>query len=212
MLPTRLISVFLILCSLLLPVASRAEEPECAIVYGSKWAFLFATPNGWSVVCPVNDPSGINVALWPGGTSWENAPGVMYVTVSHKGDFSLAQFAADDLARFRKQSPKLRVHVAQPILRRDKTQALVRELTGDEYGNHEVVAYVDAKTVYLTVVLTSRMVKEYVRFRPVFREFVSSLAPMEFKFQDGEEPPSPAAEKDAPPAMPSASPPLIETP
>ena len=199
MLPPKFSSAILFLICLLVSITSRAEDSGCAIVYGKNWAFLFAAPNTWKVACPVNDPSGVVVALWPEGTPWANAPGVMYVTVSEKDGFSLEQFADDELARFRKQSPMLQVHVAESILLPNKTQALVRELTGDQYGNHEAVAYANAGTVYLIAVLTSRTQKGFERLRPAFGEFVSSISPMKIEFQNASAP-NPAVKRDAPKA------------
>jgi len=124
----------------------------------------------------------------------------MYVTVSEKDGFSLEQFADDELARFRQQSPKLQTQVAEPILLSNKTQALVRELTGDQYGNYETIAYANAGTVYLIAVLTSRTQKGFERLRPAFSEFVSSVSPMKIKFQDAEKAPNPAVKRDAPEA------------
>lgn len=199
MLPPKVTSVILLLICLLVSVTSRAEDSECTIVYGKNWAFLFATPKNWNVACPVNDPSGVVVALWPEGMPWADAPGVMYVTVSEKDGFSLEQFAEDELARFRKQSPKLQAQVAESILLPNKTQALVRELTGDQYGNHEAIAYVNARTVYLIAVLSSRTEKDLKRFRPAFDEFISSISPMKIEFQDAAAP-NPAFKLDAPKA------------
>lgn len=197
---SKALSAILLCICLLFSVTSRAEESGCSIVYGKNWAFLFAAPNNWNVACPVNDPSGVVVALWPEGTPWANAAGVMYVTVSEKDGFSLEQFADDELARFRQQSPALQVHAAEPILLPNKTQALVRELTGDQYGNHETIAYANAGTVYLIAVLTSSTRKEFERLRPAFNEFVSSVSPMKIKFRDVEKAPNPAVKRDAPEA------------
>ena len=187
MFPLRL-HAFLLLACLLVSAHLRAEESECAIVYGKNWAFLFAAPNGWKVACPVGDPSGVVVALWPEGTPWAEASGVMYATVSEKNGFSLKQFASDELARFRKQSAKLQVKVADPIALPNKTQALVRTLAGDQYGNHELIAYADAGTVYLILVLTSRTPNEFERLRPAFGKFVSSVSPMKIEFHAEEAP------------------------
>ncbi len=199
MLPPRVITAIFLIACLLVSATPRAEGAECAIVYGKNWAFLFATPNHWKVACPVNHPSGIVIALWPEGTPWANAPGAMYVTVGEKGGFSLEQFAADEVAHFRKQSPKLQVRVAEPIILPNKTKALVHELADDQYGNHEAIAYVNAGKVYLILVLTSRTQKEFERLRPIFGEFVSSVSPMKIKFHDTEKIPNPSAvTRDAP--------------
>ena len=193
MLPSRLASAFVLLLCLLFSLALRAES-QCAIVYGKNWAFLFEAPKQWQVACPVNDPSGVVVALWPEGTPWAKAPGMMYVTVSDKGDFSLEQFAEDELARFRAQSPKLQVQAIEPISLPNKSPALVRKLSGDQYGNYELIAYADAGTAYLILVFTSRTPKEFARLSSAFTEFVASVSPMKIEFHGAETAPNPAVQ------------------
>lgn len=175
--------IFLLAC-FLIAATVRAEESKCTIVYGKDWSFFFATPSGWKVECPANDPSGVVVALWPDGTPWADARGVMYVTVSEKDGFSLEQFAEDELTHFRQQSPNLLVEVSDPIALPNKSRALVRKLTRDQYGNHELVAYADAGTVYLILVLSVRTQQEFDRLRPTFGEFVSSVGPMTIEFRN----------------------------
>jgi hypothetical protein len=191
MLPSRLAYALVLLFLVLFPSMVRAES-QCSIVYGKNWAFLFSPPKQWEAACPVNDQSGVVVALWPKGTPWAKAPGVMYVTVSEKGSFSLEQFAEDELANFRAQSPKLKIQVVEPIPLLNKSQALVRKLSGDQYGNHELIAYADAGTVYLILVFTSRTQKEYAHLGSAFSEFVASVSPMKIEFRDVEKTPHPA--------------------
>ena len=133
----------IVICCLLISFSVQAS-PACSIVYGPDWAFLFKTPEKWESACPVNDQSGMVVALWPEGFQWAQAPGIIYATVSDKDNFTLEQFAEDELARFRNESPGLQVKVVDSMALQDKRIALVRELSGDQYGNHEIIAYADA--------------------------------------------------------------------
>lgn len=182
MLKQKIIYAFLVISCLLIPATARAE-PDCAIVYGQNWSFLFAAPKKWQVECPIRDQSGIVVALWPEGTPLEKAPGFIYATVSMKGNFSLEQFAQDELARFRVDSPNLQVQIDEPIRLADKSRALVRKLSGDQYGNREIIAYADAGSTYLIFALTSPTQEAFDRLLPSFREFVSSVTPMKIEFE-----------------------------
>jgi len=187
--------ILIAVCCLLIPATVRAEA-GCAIVYGQNWSFLFATPKKWEAACPSNDQSGVVVALWPEGTPWAKAPGVMYVTVSGKNSFSLEQFAEDELTRFRIESPALQVQVIEPVALPNKSLALVRQLTGDQFGNHEIIAYADAGSVYLIFVLSSRTQEAFDRLLPSFREFVSSVSPMKIKFEGAEKTPNLTVKRD----------------
>jgi len=186
---SRIGNAVLLVALILLSTTARSEESECAIVYGKNWAFLFSAPKSWKVDCPIQNPSGIVVALWPEGTTFANAPGIMYVTVSQKNSFSLEKFAEDELARFREQSPNLQVELSNSIALPNKSKALVRKLTGDQFGNHELIAYVDGGTVYLILVLSSRTQESFEHLRSAFGEFVSSIQPMNIKFGNAEKPP-----------------------
>ncbi|MEO6146787.1 MAG: hypothetical protein ABIT70_06995 [Sulfuriferula sp.] len=197
MLRPKSVYTLVVACCLLIPATLRAET-GCTIVYGQNWSFLFSAPKKWETACPVNDQSGVVVALWPKGTPWTNAPGVMYVTVSDKDGFTLEQFAEDELARFRVQSPRLQIQILEPVSLQNKSKALVRKLSGDQYGSHELVAYADAGNVYLIVVLTSQTQQAFERLRPAFDEFVSSVTPMKIEFHDVEKTPN-TVKRGAPP-------------
>lgn len=179
----RICAVLLSSFLMLLPPGLRAEESTeesvCSIVYGANWAFFFVAPEGWNVACPLNEPSGLALALWPKGSDWPQAKGRMYVTVADKGNFTLQQFAVDEIKRFRKESPRLKVKILDPILFSNKTKVLMRKLTGDAYGNHELVAYGSSGPVYLILVLSAHSEAEFDKFRPAFNEFVLSIGPME---------------------------------
>lgn len=175
---TRVIA--LLLC-LLASAALRAES-ACSIVYGENWALLLVPPNGWEATC--SGPSDRVLALWPQGTSFSLAPGTIYVTVRDKGGLSLKQFAENDLARSKEQSPNLLVQPMTAITLPNKHQALVRKVSGDQEGNHELIAYVDAGNVYLTLALNARTQQSFSSFNPVFKGFVSSIHPMVMKFAE----------------------------
>lgn len=175
----RCARIFALLLCLLASAALRAESP-CSVVYGENWALLLVTPNGWEANC--SGPSDRVLALWPHGTSFALAPGSIYVTVSNKDGLSLKQFAENALARTKEQSPNLQVQPMAAITLPNKHQALIRKISGDQDGSHELIAYADAGNVYLTLVLNAQTPQSFSSFNAVFRGFVSSIHPMEMKF------------------------------
>ena len=178
----------LVLCCLFISVSAQAET-GCSIVYGPDWAFLFKTPDKWESACPVNNQSGMVITLWPEGFQWAQAPGIIYATVSDKDNFTLEQFAEDELARFRTESPELQVKAVESLTLQDKRVALVKELSGDQYGNHEIIAYADAGNAYLIFVLSSKTQEEYERLKLSFKELVRSVSPMKIKFEGAKKSP-----------------------
>lgn len=175
----------LALCFMLSPLAARAQDP-CVMVYGKNWGFMFATPENMYSACPKG--MDMVVALWPKGSSWQNAVGRIYVTASNKAGFSLQQFMDDELSHFRKDSPNLKVQDVEPIVLRSQNKALVRQLSGDMYGNHELVAYADIGEVYIVAVLTSGKQETFEELRPAFKAFVASIGIVNVSINDSKAP------------------------
>jgi hypothetical protein len=174
----------IISCWLHVPAFAQAQG-KCAIVYGKDWSFLFSAPDHWNVACPVKDQSGVAVALWPDDAPWKNAKAVMYVTVSNKDDLTLEQFSEDELARSRADSPQLSVEKLDPIHFSNSGIALLRALSGDRFGSHELVAYADIGQAYLILVLTSHDQQSVERLRGDFEALVTSIKPMTIQFSEG---------------------------
>jgi len=176
MLVPRLATVF---ASVLVAIVSVAHaQSGCAIVYGDNWAFLFATPERWVSQCRAERQTGAALALWPDGTTFADAPAVMYVTVNGKEDPSLEAFAAAEQQRFRAIAPKVKVMPAGPMVAANGKRALVVRLSGDLGQNHELVAYTEGPTAYFIVVLSARNPQALEEHRPAFQALLQSFSPM----------------------------------
>jgi len=176
MLVPRLTTVF---ASVLVAIVSVAHaQSGCAIVYGDNWAFLFATPERWVSQCRAERQTGAALALWPDGTTFADAPAVMYVTVNGKEDPSLEAFAAAEQQRFRAIAPKVKVTPAGPMVAANGKRALVVRLSGDLGQNHELVAYTEGPTAYFIVVLSARNPQALEEHRPAFQALLQSFSPM----------------------------------
>ncbi len=176
MLVPRLTTVF---ASVLVTIVSVAHaQSGCAIVYGDNWAFLFATPERWVSQCRAERQTGAALALWPDGTTFADAPAVMYVTVNGKEDPSLEAFAAAEQQRFRAIAPKVKVMPAGPMVAANGKRALVVRLSGDLGQNHELVAYTEGPTAYFIVVLSARNPQALEEHRPAFQALLQSFSPM----------------------------------
>jgi len=176
MLVPQLTTVF---ASVLVTIVSVAHaQSGCAIVYGDNWAFLFATPERWVSQCRAERQTGAALALWPDGTTFADAPAVMYVTVNGKEDPSLEAFAAAEQQRFRAIAPKVKVMPAGPMVAANGKRALVVRLSGDLGQNHELVAYTEGPTAYFIVVLSARNPQALEEHRPAFQALLQSFSPM----------------------------------
>jgi hypothetical protein len=194
----RFIAIF---ACVLFSSAPKAQDSTCSIVYGADWAFLFEAPKHWQVGCPIGDPSGMAVALWPEGTTWGDAPAVMYATVSDSHGLTLTEYASDELARFGKDSPNLRVESARSLAFANGKEVLVRALSGDSNDSHEQIGYGDLGATYLIVVLSSRTQATLDQLHPAFNALISSIQPMQLKRDDlhrGADPATSAASQSLP--------------
>src|SRR5947207_13676671 len=168
-----------VLASALVAIASLAyAQTGCAIVYGDNWAFLFATPERWVSLCRAERQTGAALTLWPEGSTFADAPAVMYVTVSGRGDPSLEAFAAAEQQRFRASAPKVKVTPAGPMAVANGKRALVVRLSGDPGQNHELVAYTEGPTAFYIVDLSARNVQAIEEHRPAFQPLLQSFSPM----------------------------------
>ena len=62
----------------------------------------------------------------------------------------------------------------EPLKLRDGTTALVNHFSGDKWGNHESVAYIETPTVWVMVVVSSREEPTYKASLPAFGDLVRS--------------------------------------
>ncbi len=176
---------FLVLLSALiasspLSLARPTTEGGC-IAYGDHWAFMLSPPPGWILSCAAEAEEGVPVALWPKGSNWRDAKVVMYVTPSSKSSpqETLDRFANDSDARFKVDKPGVIIRTGKQLMTTDKRIALVREFTGDPWGNFEAVAYIDSKTIFAMVVLSARDEKTYRANYAAFEKVVAGYAYMD---------------------------------
>jgi hypothetical protein len=170
MLSARLeVAIHMTVAALALAVSTQAGEDGTGIIYGPDHAFAVTAPSGWVL----DNKSGVGQGLWavlyPVDSSWKDSKVVMYINTAPKaGDPTLDGLIAGDLERQRKESPGLHVKPGEPIELQDGTKARVHHWSGDRWGNRESIAYIEAPTVWVMVVLSSRDEKAYKSALPAF--------------------------------------------
>jgi len=152
-----------------------SSEEGTGIIYGKDHAFMISAPKGWVLDNQCGQDKGLWAVLYPTGSSWSSGTVVMYVnTASKTVDSTLDDLIAGDLARQRQQSPNLHVSPGDPLPIADGSLARVNYLSGDKWGNYESIAYVEAPTVYVMIVLTSRVEAAYKHAQLAFADLVKS--------------------------------------
>jgi hypothetical protein len=146
------------------------------IVYGSDHAFAIVAPTGWVLDNGAGRNEGLPVVFYPDGQSWRTSETVMYANTaskSAKGQETLEELMAYDVAQFRKRAPGLSVTVLPDIKAKEIT-ATVRRFEGDEHGNFEAVAYIDEKQTIIMLVLSARTKEGFDRSYTAFEKLVGS--------------------------------------
>lgn len=165
----------LILSAAQISYASKTESGS-GIVYGEQHAFMVTAPPGWILDNESAADQGIHAAFYPKGSSWDQAPAVMYANSvrKHKGVATVQDFINSDIARFKKGNPKIVISEGRTLKTEDGKTAQVRLFQGDQWGNWEAVAYIDEPAVVAILVLSARSQEAFKKSFPAFEKLVAS--------------------------------------
>ncbi len=171
---------FLILCIQVLFFCSpriSAQEPNAGYVYGKDYVCSVKAPAGWVLDQRSGRADGLQAVFYPTGSSWTESAAVMYVNLASKDenpDPTLEKFIEEELNRFKEGSPNIKVKDIGRLKIGDGKEALIRELTGDNWGNTEAVAYLEEPTAFIIFVLNSRTIDTYQKSLLAFKDMVGS--------------------------------------
>jgi hypothetical protein len=170
----RLLSIFALIVFSITPSIASAN---CNLLYGDYWAFVFSTPANWSSLCRAEKKYGMALAIWPTGSSFEQAPAVMYVSVNQKEGKSLTEFNKWSLETFRKAKPQI---VFKPLTfeAKSKLNAMHFSATGGPEGNFDRIAYIEGPSAYFMMILSAQSAEALDSALPAYRELFESFSPM----------------------------------
>jgi hypothetical protein len=170
-----IITSLFVLAVVSIALSSEFTEDGTGIIYGSDHAFMVTAPTGWVI----DNKSGVHQGLWAVfylvGSSWKNSTVVMYInTASKKTNPTLESLISYDFEQSRKESPGSHIESGDPLTLQDGTNATVKIFSGDKWNNYESIAYIEAPTVWVMVVLSSRHVAAYKAALPAFNSLVKT--------------------------------------
>jgi hypothetical protein len=152
-----------------------AGEGDTGLVYGDTHAFFVSAPSGWILDNRSGLANGVHAAFYPQGSNWRDSAAVMYANgVGRSPGESVDSFIADDVRTFQNRSPQIQVKEGSPIKTKHGRVAQVRYFTGDQWGNHEAVAYITENQAFIIIALTARSQEAYERSLAAFAELVHS--------------------------------------
>jgi hypothetical protein len=127
------------------------------MVQGGGYSFFLSAPAGWVLDKSMASDAEADAVLYPQGTTYQNAPSVLYVSVADKGDGfkDLNDLIRQDQSSARQQNPSLRLQNG-PFLRTHLKKSVPLFLyLGYKDGSGEAVAYVEEADAVVVFTLTS---------------------------------------------------------
>lgn len=138
---------------LLLAAAPMSAE----IVEGNGYSFFLSAPAGWVLDKSVSSDDESDAVLYPQGTTYRNAPSLLYVSIALKGDGfkDLADLLHQDEEWGRQQGPHFHLRNGPRLQTRLKKGVPVYFYLGLKDGTSEATAYVDETDVIVVFTLSS---------------------------------------------------------
>jgi hypothetical protein len=186
------------------PVIEAQENYRGGIVYGPKAAFKIDAPDGW--VLGSAKEQGQPCVLYPKGSSWSDAPTVMYAKIASTEFTDVETFVQWAIKGMQKKHglPKEKIESGKT---RDGRPYFINEYPATKsYSQWERVGYVQLPNAVAYIVLCSRDKSSYSRDSPALTEALKSFFYVDLKSDQL----SPSA-ASAPPAMSAAPTPAPTT-
>jgi hypothetical protein len=175
-----LLSRFFVLCSIACGVVNaRADQiPEgFTVLKGDGYAFELKAPLGWVLDDKVGNDQGINVVFYPEHSSWDKSDAVCFARVRSLDTHvtNIEEQVKDTVKAFHdKGNPKAEAKYIKTLTTQDASKAKIYYYTGDQFGNNEATAYIQAKGSIHFVTLSARNSKAFHDALPAFDALVTS--------------------------------------
>ncbi len=145
-------------------------------VRGEGYSFFLDAPAGWVLDKSMASDAEADAVLYPQGTTYQNAPSVLYVSVAVKGDGfkDLKDLLGQDEDSARQQNPKFHVQNGVVLQTRLKKSASLYLFLGFKDGTAQAVAYVEEADVVVAFTLSSSNEQILREDLPALQETVDS--------------------------------------
>jgi hypothetical protein len=152
------LSVALVAISVTTVLAGPILEGYSA-VHGKNYAFGIKAPRSWVLDNDAAKEQGINLVLYPTGNNWQKSRAVIYVRVRTMGSTiqNIPDQVNDTLRNLKESgSPNVQAKHVRTLTTQDASKAEIYYYTGDQYGNFDAAAYVQAKGSIHFITLSAR--------------------------------------------------------
>jgi hypothetical protein len=128
-------------------------------IHGKDYAFEIKAPRSWVLDDDAAKAQGINLVLYPTGNNWQESRAVIYVRVRTLGSTiqNIPDQVNDTLRNLKESgSPSVNAKYVRTLTTQDASKAEIYYYTGDQYGNFDAAAYIQAKGSIHFITLSAR--------------------------------------------------------
>lgn len=157
------------------------------MVQSSGFSFFLSAPAGWVLDKTMASQAESDAVLYPQGTTYQNAPSVLYVSVTPKGEGfkDLADLEQQDQSSAGQNNPRFHLQNGPLLQTHLKKSVPVFLFLGLKDGSGEAVAYVEEQGAVMVFTLTSTNEQVLHEDLPALQAVVDSY---EFMEKSGETP------------------------
>ena len=174
----RLLSLSFILLVLCIANLAAGQILEgFSAVHGKGYAFEVKAPRSWVLDNEVAKSQGINLVLYPTGTNWDTSKAVIYVRVRTIGPnvHNISDQVADTVRNLHQSgSPNATAKHVRTLTTQDASKAEIYYYTGDQFGNLDAAAYIQAAGSIHFITLSARDQDSFKQAMPAFDAVVAS--------------------------------------
>ncbi len=172
----RQILVALVFLASIYRVDASITEGGKGVLFGSDHTFAFTAIEGWVLDNQSGVNQGLHMTFYPKDQTWRDSPVIMYgrsVPLSHVEN--IKKQVENTVSNFiSKGNPNYKSEEKDIISVSGEKQAKVYHFSGDQWGNHEAVAYVKEIDTINYIVFNSRSKKYFDEYLPSFYKIVAS--------------------------------------
>ena len=160
-------------------VSARADQilEGFTVLKGDGYAFELKAPLGWVLDDKVGNDQGLNVVFYPEHASWDKSDAVCFARVRSLDNHvtNVEEQVKDTVKALRDSgNPKAEAKFMKVLTTQDASKAKIYYFTGDQFGNNEATAYIQAKASIHFITLSARSSKAFREALPAFDALVTS--------------------------------------
>jgi hypothetical protein len=176
MLLSRFLVPCLVACGI---VDARADQilEGFTVLKGDGYAFELKAPLGWVLDDKVGNDQGINVVFYPEHANWDKSDAVCFARVRTLDNHvkNIEEQVKDTVKALRDNgNPKAEAKFIKTLTTQDASKAKIYYYSGDQFGNNEATAYIQAKGSIHFITLSARSSKAFRDALPAFDALVTS--------------------------------------